>query len=123
MSQSRRSFLGAAATFAAVSAWGATSLAAQSQIPLPMPRLPSVDPFPRRPTGIGGPMSQREKDDRLKRNQTEIKKNMARLTELVCDLQEEFDASSTTTVLSLGAVRKAEEIEKLARQIRDLIRG
>lgn len=59
----------------------------------------------------------------MKTNQEEIKKNMARLKEAVGELQKDFDANSTTSVLSMNAVHKTEEIEKLARQIRSLMRG
>ena len=60
---------------------------------------------------------------RMRLNQAQIKKSMERFTEVVGELQKDFDANSTTTVLSMAAVRKTEEIEKLARQIRSLVRG
>ena len=119
MNPSRRSFLGAAASVVAA-AWGARSWAAQSQAPFP--RAP-IDPFPQQP--IGGPMPQAKLSDaeRLKMNQAKIKKNMGRLKEAISELEKEFAANNTTTVLSMGAVRKTEEIEKLAREIRVLVRG
>jgi hypothetical protein len=62
-------------------------------------------------------------DERMKMNQEQIKKNMTRLKEAVEALEKEFAANNTTTVLSMAAVRKTEEIEKLARDIRTLVRG
>jgi hypothetical protein len=123
MSPSRRSFLGAAASLVAVSAWGAASLAAQSQGQMPMPT--PLDRFPIPQDALGGPMPSPSLSpaERMKMNQAEIKKNMARLKELVGDLQKDFDANNTTSVLSMNAVHKTEEIEKLARQIRGLVRG
>ena len=122
MTQSRRSFLGAAATFAAVSAWGAASLAAQAQGQTGTPELP-LDPLS--PSRMAGPMPgvRLSPADRMKMNQAQIKKNMARLTEVVGELKKDLDANSTTTVLSMATVHKTEEIEKLARDIRALIRG
>ena len=118
MSESRRTFLGAAAAFAAVSAWGAVSLAAQAQgqtgaAPMPFP------------SQIGGPFLERKLTpaERMKMNQAQIKKSSARLAEVVGELQKDLEANDTTNVLSLGVIRKAEEIEKLARQIRTLVRG
>jgi hypothetical protein len=61
--------------------------------------------------------------ERMKMNQAEIRKHSARLAEAVGELQKDLEANDTTTVLSLSVIRKAEEIEKLARQIRTLVRG
>ena len=118
MSESRRTFLGAAAAFAAVSAWGAVSLAAQSQGQTGSAPNPYPSPF-------GGPIPERlvSPADRMKLNQVQIKKSSARLAEVVGELQKDLEANDTTNVLSLGVIRKAEEIEKLARQIRTLVRG
>ena len=123
MSQSRRSFLGAAATFAAVSAWGTALLAAQipGQRPPTAPR--PIDQFPRSPIGSSMPERRLSAAERMKMNQAEIKKKMTRLAEAVAELQNDFEANSTTTVLSMGAIRKSEEIEKLARDIKSLVRG
>ena len=122
MSQSRRNFLGAAATVVA-SAWGALSLAARAQGQTGMPPLsipPSQDRIP-----IGGPMPTRRLTpaDRMKLNQAQIRKSSARLAEVVGELQKNLEANDTTHVLSLDVIRQAEEIEKLARQIRTLVRG
>jgi hypothetical protein len=114
--------LGVAASL--VAALGAGSLMAQSQAPLPLPQGPvSRDPFPTEP--IGGPMPERRLSDaeRMKMNQAQIKKNMIRLKEAVGELEKEFASNNTTAVLSMAAVRKTEEIEKLARDIRGLVRG
>ena len=79
MTQPRRSFLGAAATFAAVSAWGAASLAAQAQGQTGMPELP-LDPLS--PSRMAGPMPgvRLSPADRMKMNQAQIKKNSARMS-------------------------------------------
>jgi hypothetical protein len=124
MTQSRRNFLAAASSLLA-SAWTARSLAAQGQVQMPqMPPMPTpTDPFPQQP--IGGPMPEHTLSpvERLKMNQAQIKKNMARLKAAVDDLQKEFDSNSPTKVLSMAAVHKTEEIEHLARDIRGLLRG
>jgi hypothetical protein len=123
MLQSRRSFLGAAASLAA-SAWGAMSLAAQSQDQAPMGSpLGSRLQIPQDAMGDPVPPLALSPAERMKMNQAEIKKSMTRLKEVVGELQKEFDANSTTTVLSMNAVRKTEENEKLARQIRGLMHG
>ena len=59
----------------------------------------------------------------LKANQEDIKKDVDRLSELVSELRKGLDDSDTKDVLSLDVIHKTEEIEKLAKQIRGLIRG
>jgi hypothetical protein len=117
MSHSRRGFLGAAVTLVAASAFGAGGQIVQPQGPQPpVPAYPddSLKRFPpRRP------------DPRviLKQNEQDIKKDVARLTEVVSELQKSLDDSDTKEVLSLDVLHKTDEIEKLAKQIRSLVRG
>lgn len=119
MFQSRRGFLGGAVTFVAASAFGAASQLNQPQtgstLPAPRPPEDSTAKFPQ----------PRKPDPRviLKQNEQEIKKDTARLTEVVAELQKALDESDTKEVLSLDVVHKTDEIEKLAKQIRSLVRG
>jgi hypothetical protein len=46
-----------------------------------------------------------------------------RLSELVSELRKGLDDGDTKDVLSLDVIHKTEEIEKLAKQIRGLVRG
>jgi len=59
----------------------------------------------------------------LKEEQKEIKKKVTRLYELAAELKAEVEKTDSTTVLSLSLLRKTEEIEKLARQIRSHAKG
>ena len=59
----------------------------------------------------------------LKQNQKEIKKDMTELESLVGDLRKQVDTIDSANVLSMDLIHKAEEIEKLARQIKTLARG
>jgi hypothetical protein len=72
------------------------------QIPIPSPPDPKVQ---------------------LKENQKNLRKDADRLLDLAKDLKEEADKTEQTDVLSLSLVKKAEEVEKLARQIKDLARA
>lgn len=60
---------------------------------------------------------------RLKEDQKDLRHDVDRLVQLVKDLKDETDKTPETDVLSLSLVKKAEDIEKLARQIRDRIRA
>jgi hypothetical protein len=59
----------------------------------------------------------------LEQNQKDIKKDVEKLYELASELKTEVDKTDATAVLSLAMVKKAEEIEKLARQIKDHAKG
>jgi hypothetical protein len=60
---------------------------------------------------------------RLKEEQKILRRDVNRLLQLVEDLKSESDKTPETDVLSLSLVKKTEDIEKLARQIRDRIRA
>ena len=59
----------------------------------------------------------------LEENQKDIKKNVEKLFDLASQLKEQVDKTDSTTTLSLALVKKAEEIEKLARQIKERAKG
>jgi hypothetical protein len=59
----------------------------------------------------------------LEENQKDMKKNIERLFQLATELKEEVEKTDSTTTLSLVMLRKTEEIEKLARMIRDRAKG
>ena len=54
----------------------------------------------------------------LEQNHKAMKKDMERLLDLVTQLKSDFDKTDPTAVLSLPLVKKAEEIEKLAKQVK-----
>jgi hypothetical protein len=59
----------------------------------------------------------------LEERQKNIKKDVEKLYELAAQLKTEVEKTDSTTVLSLAMLKKAEEIEKLAKQIKDRARG
>ena len=58
----------------------------------------------------------------LQENQNQIKKNVQRLYELATELKNEVEKTDSSKILSLNLVKKAEEAEKLAKQIKTLAR-
>jgi hypothetical protein len=60
---------------------------------------------------------------RLEEHQKNIKKEVEKLYDLASELKTEVEKTDSTTVLSLAMVKKAEEIEKLAKQIKDHAKG
>jgi nucleotide-binding universal stress UspA family protein len=59
----------------------------------------------------------------LEANQKEIKKNVEKLYDLAAELKAEVEKTDSVKVLSLAMLRKTEEIEKLAREIKSRAKG
>lgn len=59
----------------------------------------------------------------LEANQKEIKKNVEKLYDLASELKAEVEKTDSTHVLSVALLRKTDEIEKLAREIRSRAKG
>jgi hypothetical protein len=59
----------------------------------------------------------------LQEREKNIKKDVEKLYDLAAQLRTEVQKTDSTTVLSLALVKKAEEIEKLAKQIKDRAKG
>jgi hypothetical protein len=94
------------------------SLCAQNPgIPRPMPRgdersqNPPHDPPPSTTKSV------------LEQNQKSIKKDIEKLFDLATELKTEVEKTDSTAILSIALVKKAEEIEKLAKQIKEHARG
>ncbi len=120
MNRERRSFLGllapAVLALPALSAGGGSASqrpsAGQGRAQGPSPKQTEPPPAPKPDTrGI------------LKANQKDIKRDVDRLAELAQELKQEVEKTDSAEVLSLPLVRKAEEIEKLAKHIKSLARG
>jgi hypothetical protein len=59
----------------------------------------------------------------LEENEKDIKKKVEKLYDLATELKAEVDKTDSSKVLSLNLIRKAEEIEKLARDIKNRSKG
>ena len=126
MPESRRHLL--AALFGAAGFLTVEPLLAGLQAPAPgsgsSPRA-KVYPNGRDPnamTGIDDPS--RPNPKAIERaNQREIRADIAKLYEMVTELREEIEKTDATATLSISVVKKAQQIEKLAKQIKGLAKG
>ncbi len=59
----------------------------------------------------------------LAANEKEIKKNVEKLYELASELKTEVEKTDSVKVLSLSMLKKAEEIERLAKDIKSRAKG
>jgi len=101
---------------------GAELLSAQRHRPI---RLPQPDHPP--VLGIGNNAAQPDpkgaKAALLLQNEKEFREGVEQLYVLVNELKEEVEKTATTDVLSVRMYKKAHEIEKLAKQIKNKVKG
>src|SRR5258708_40363903 len=89
------------------------------------------DPFPKAPARLhpgkdeppANPNAKSPTKIRLEENQKDIKKDIEKLFDLASQLKQQIEKTDATAVLSLAMVKKAEEIERLARQIKERAKG
>ena len=101
-------------------AFSVRSQAFAAQNPVPPSPVPRRDPGDRDDSTSPPPGARKAV---LEQNQKDIKKDVEKLYELASDLKTEVDKTDATVILSLAMVKKAEEIEKLAKQIKDRAKG
>jgi hypothetical protein len=80
-------------------------------------------PRPERPKDDDAPTSMQPPKAALKENEKDIKKDIEKLFQLASELKAEVEKTDSSVVLSLPLLRKAEEIEKLAREIKNRAKG
>jgi hypothetical protein len=61
--------------------------------------------------------------DILKQNQQQIHDDVEKLFKLASELKDEVEKTDATNTLSLPMIQKAEQIEKLAKQVKNLTRA
>ena len=95
--------------------------AAQRAVPRPPQPAPSPNtPNSNVPSGLDGPKVTGSDPKALDlQNQAEIKADIERLYALAFELREQMKQTDATNTLSLTVVKKAQAIEKLAKEIKD----
>jgi hypothetical protein len=92
--------------------------------PAPQPRPSPNAPNPNFPPGFEGPQATGVDKKAIDRqNQKEIRADVTRLYEMVSELKDQIDKTDSSSTLSVSVVKKAQQIEKLAKQIKDLAKG
>jgi hypothetical protein len=122
MEWKRRTFLAAAIPAAVAAAFGFRAKDATAQPPNQQKQQQS----PPWPQPLQNPFPDTPKPDPkqiLKHNKEQIEQDIEKLYSLASELKEQAGKTDSTVVLSLPLVQKAEEIEKLAKQIKNLARG
>jgi hypothetical protein len=126
MDPNRRIFLASIGPAALATPLGSLLLRSdvqQQRGPAPPPPAtpPSMPPSPSDPFHVDAPKI--DPKAVLSHNKLEIQEDTEKLFTLASALKEQVGKTDSATVLSLPLVQKAEEIEKLAKQIKNLARG
>jgi len=114
--KNRRTFLGGLLTAGLATRFADAPARAQNPS-LPPDRKTTPDTTPENP--LAPPAEKRM----LEENEKDIKKKVEKLYQLATELKAEVDKTDSSKVLSLNLVRKAEEIEKLAHDIKNRSKG
>jgi hypothetical protein len=119
MADTRRRFLTVLASTGTLALLQAARLSGQAK-PTSRPTTsdPSMEPESSDPLPAKSPTKAM-----LEANEKDIKKNIEKLYQLASDLKAEVEKTDSARVLSLAMVKKAEEIEKLARDIKTRAKG
>jgi hypothetical protein len=122
MLNSRRSLLKSVIGTAGTLATAPLMYAAfQHPQPMPSPNAPNNQNFP---GGLNGPpVSNSDKSAPIPLNREQIAAMVQQLYKLASDLKEEVEHTNLAAVFPVTFVKKAQDIEKLAKQIKDRAKG
>jgi hypothetical protein len=103
---------------------GAELLFAQRHVHRPVPQQQSGFPPSLRGDNNAAPLEPKAaRAAMLLQNEKEFRAGVEQLSVLVNELKEEVEKTPTTDVLSARMYKKAHEIEKLAKQIKNKVKG
>ena len=106
------------------STWGASQ---QSKFPIPPAPSDSSGPSPQNSPSVGFPDAHSEPHINTKQilehNDSQIHEDVEKLYFLAASLKAEVERTDSQNVLSLSLVQKCEQIEKLARQMKNLTKA
>jgi hypothetical protein len=123
MSNTRRGFLLALATAGTVAALHGQRLQGQSRSQGKPAGGAPTDASGNNPDDAAPAPEKPPSKAILEANEKDIKKNIEKLFQLATDLKEEVEKTDSSQVLSLALLKKAEEIEKLAHDIKTRAKG
>lgn len=109
---------------------GASALAAGTLLNA-SPQRPNIEarpspntPDPSHPWGLNSHRDKAQDSKALdKQSQAEFKASVEKLYVLVMELREQVGTSDGNAVLSVSVVKKSQQIEKLAKHVKDLAKG
>ncbi len=94
-----------------------------AQNPSPKPPAGNTPVYDGRNDPFGDAAAKPDPKQILKQNKDQIHDDVEKLYVLASELKDEVEKTDSVNVLSLAMVGKAEQVEKLAKQIKNLARG
>ena len=93
----------------------------QTPRPLPSPNAPN----PNAPGGLEGIPATKDGNSRRANPQLamQMRSDVQKLYDMVVDLKKQVDSTDLNSVLPMGIVKEAQQIEKLAKHIKDEAKG
>lgn len=89
-------------------------------MPMPSPNAPNEHV----PSGLDGPQPTKSNPNTFDpETQKEVRAEVDRLYDLISDLKKQMDATDLNATLPLSVVKKAQQIEKLAKQVKEKAKG
>jgi hypothetical protein len=88
-------------------------------VPLPSPNAPD----PHNPGGLDGMQATKESTSHNPQNQKQIRDDVGKLYDMVTALKKQVDTTDLNSTLPVSVVKQAQQIEKLAKQIKERARG
>lgn len=122
MSQSRRRWL--ISLSGALGALAVHEFAAGQLTPSPRPMPSPNAPDPHAPAGLDRPhMGGSESKGINPQLEAELRSDVQKLYQLASELKQQIESTDLNSVLSVGVVKKAQQIEKLAKHIKEHAKG
>jgi hypothetical protein len=121
--ESRRVFLTGLLVASASGLAGEAIPAITTQSPVVRPPQPPQNPSSGQPPDNEAPPPPDLDKKILENNEKDMKKKVEQLYQLAKELKDEVEKTDSTKVLSLNVLKKTEEIEKLAHDIRNRSKG
>ena len=118
MLESRRELLMGLVAAAGFMSSGNLFTAGAAQYPPPRPTPPSGDP-----NALAGAPKHANSHVLTAKDEQLLKTDLDQLLQLASELQKEYQAADPNAVLSVAFMKKAEQAEKLAKQVKNLARG
>jgi hypothetical protein len=123
MFYSRRSLMVTLAVTAAA-LLGESVLHSEPQQSSPQPRPSPNTPDAAHPWGLSGPPNKPADSKAIdKQNQAEVRASVQKLYELITELKGQVEKSDANMTLSVSVVKKSQQIEKLAKHVKELAKG
>jgi hypothetical protein len=120
MPETRRAFVWSVTAAAGLLAAPRMLLAQKSIKPPPQPEPAQKSPLDANPNTPGARAAKRAQ---LQKNAEEFRQGVEQLYQLAGELREEVQRTATIDVLSIPMYKKAEQIEKLAKQLKSKAKG